>query len=153
MNFGIPLAFLKFSRSDEQQADFLGAQYMWKAGYDPNALLGIFSKIVQESRRDPGSVPGIFMTHPPTKDRIIRLEEEIKTILPKRKQYLVSTSEFQSVQNRLNDILGRMKRTELAASKNKPTLRKREPKNSSGQPTKSGQDTSNDKPPVLRRRD
>ncbi|HUZ46374.1 MAG TPA: M48 family metallopeptidase, partial [Terriglobia bacterium] len=70
MNFGIPLAFLKFSRNDEQQADFLGLQYMWKAGYDPNAYLAMFAKIITEQRRNPGSVPSIFMDHPPTQDRI-----------------------------------------------------------------------------------
>ena len=149
MNFGIPMAFLKFSRADEAQADFLGLQYMWKAGYDPNAFLAMFAKIVQESRTNPGSVPGVFMTHPPTKDRIIRAEEEIKGILPKRKEYLVSNSEFQNVQDRLNTLLGRMKKIQSAS--NKPTLLKREP--SSKQPTKtSGQSTQDDKPPVLRRR-
>ena len=150
LNFGIPLAFLKFSREDEAQADFLGLQYMWKAGYDPNAYLAMFAKIIQTQRRDPGSVPSIFMDHPPTKDRIIKAEEEIKDILPKRKEYLVSTSEFQSVQDRLNTLLGRWRKTESAS--NKPTLLRREPK--TGQPTNTGgQSTQDDKPPVLRRRD
>jgi predicted Zn-dependent protease len=151
LNFGIPMAFLKFSREDEAQADFLGLQYMWKAGYDPHAFLGMFAKIVEDQRRQPGSVAGIFMDHPPTKDRIIKSEEEIKNILPKRQEYLVSTSEFQTVQDRLNALLGRWKKTEMAS--NKPTLIKREP--SSGKTTNpdSGQSTENDKPPVLRRRD
>jgi predicted Zn-dependent protease len=149
MNFGIPLAFLKFSRNDEQQADFLGLQYMWKAGYDPNAYLSMFSKIITEQRRNPGSVPSIFMDHPPTKDRIIKAEEEIKKILPPRPEYLVSNSEFQNIHDRLDTLLGRMKKTEMAS--NKPTLLKREPK--SGQPTNTGgQTTENDKPPVLQRR-
>jgi predicted Zn-dependent protease len=150
LNLGVPLAFLKFSRKDEQQADFLGLQYMWKAGYDPNAYLSMFAKIIQEGRRTPGSVAGIFMDHPPTKDRIINAEKEIKTILPSRPEYLVSNSEFQSVQGRLNVLLGRMKKVESAS--NKPTLRKHEPK--SGQPTDTtaGQSTADDKPPVLERR-
>ncbi len=149
MNFGIPMAFLKFSREDEAQADFLGLQYMWKAGYDPNAFLAMFAKIVQESRTNPGSVPTIFMDHPPTKDRIIKAEEEIKTILPKRPEYLVSDSEFQNVQDRLNALLGRWKKVESAS--NSPTLRKREP--TSKQPTNTGgQSSADDKPPVLRRR-
>jgi predicted Zn-dependent protease len=152
MNLGIPLAFLKFSRNDEQQADFLGLQYMWKAGYDPNAYLSMFSKIIQEQRRDPGSVPSVFMDHPPTQDRIINAEKEIKTILPGRPEYLVSNSEFQTVQDRLNTLLGRMKKIQAKANSNKPTLIKREPK--SGQPagTNGGQSTGDDKPPVLQRR-
>ena len=150
MNFGIPLAFLKFSRKDEQQADFLGLQYMWKAGYDPNAYLAMFSKIITEQRRAPGSVPSVFMDHPPTRDRIIKAEEEIKDILPSRPEYLVSNSEFQTVQDRLNNLLGQMKK--MQAASNKPTLLKREPK--SGQPagTNGGQNTQDDKPPVLKRR-
>ena len=150
LNLGIPLAFLKFSRNDEQQADFLGLQYMWKAGYDPDAYLSMFAKIIQEQRRDPGSVPSVFMDHPPTKDRIINAEKEIKTILPSRPEYLVSNSEFQTIQGRLNNLLGRMKKVQSAS--NKPTLLKREPK--SGQPagTGGGQTTEDDKPPVLKRR-
>ncbi|MCL5671795.1 MAG: M48 family metallopeptidase [Acidobacteria bacterium] len=149
MNFGIPMAFLKFSRQDEAQADFLGLQYMWKAGYDPNAYLSMFAKIIQEGRSTPGSVAGIFMDHPPTKERIINAEKEIKTILPKRPEYLVSNSEFQSVQDRLNALLGRWKKIQSAS--NKPTLLRREPK--TGQPTNtSGQSTEDDKPPVLKRR-
>lgn len=150
MNFGIPMAFLKFTREDEAQADFLGLQYMWKSGYDPNAFLAMFAKIVQESRTNPGSVPAIFMDHPPTKDRIIKAEEEIKNILPKRSEYLVSDSEFQNVQDRLNALLGRWKKVESAS--NKPSLRRREP--TSKQPTTTGgQSSADDKPPVLRRRD
>ena len=149
MNFGIPMAFLKFSREDEAQADFLGLQYMWKAGYDPNAFLAMFAKIVQENRTNPGSVPGVFMTHPPTKDRIIKAEEEIKNILPKRSEYLVSDSEFQNVKDRLNVLLGKWKKVESAS--NKPTLEKREP--TAKQPTNTGgQSSTDDKPPVLRRR-
>jgi predicted Zn-dependent protease len=153
LNMGIPMAFLKFSRDDEQQADFLGLQYMWKAGYDPNAYLAMFAKIIQDQRRDPGSVPSVFMDHPPTRDRIIKAEEEIKNILPKRKEYLVSTSEFQDVKARLTTVLGAIKKNEKNI--NKPTLIRREP--SSTQPSSTGksggQSQGNDQPPVLRRRD
>ena len=148
LNFGIPMAFLKFSREDEAQADFLGLQYLWKAGYDPNAFLAMFGKILQQHRREPGSVPSIFMDHPPTGDRIIKCEEEIKNILPQRSEYLVTDSEFQNVQARLNTVLGRMKRAQSA--ENRPTLLKREP--NPNQPSQSGQTPDNDKPPVLRRR-
>jgi predicted Zn-dependent protease len=141
LNIGIPISFLKFSRDDEQQADFLGLQYMWKAGYDPNAFTAMFGKIMEEQRQDPGDVPNVFLDHPPTPDRIIRAEEEIKNMLPKRQQYLVSTSEFQNVRNRLNEILGQMKRHK----KNQPTLLNRTTK--TGTPT-----DQDDKPPVLHRR-
>jgi predicted Zn-dependent protease len=147
LNFGIPLAFLKFSRTDEQQADFLGLQYMWKAGYDPNAYLSMFAKIMEEQRSHPGSVPKIFMDHPPTTERIIKAVEEIKTILPPRKQYLESTSEFVSVKDRLNMLLDRRHRNQSA--QNRPTLLKRE--SSSTETTHASKTSDDDKPPVLRR--
>ncbi len=147
LNFGIPLAFLKYSRDEEHEADFLGVQYLWKAGYDPNAFLGVFSKIIQQNRSVPGSVPGIFMDHPPTKARIISIEEEIKDILPPRKEYLVSTSNFHSVQDRLDNMLSRRNQAELASNKNRPTLLRREPRTS---PVNGpAQNSGNDKPPIL----
>jgi predicted Zn-dependent protease len=145
LNFGIPLSFLKFSRDDEAQADFLGVQYLWKAGYDPNAFLAMFGKVIEDARRQPGSVSGVFMDHPPTKDRIIKVQEEIKTMLPKRREYLVSTSEFQSIQDRLNTVMANMRRGEKG--KNRPTLLHRQP--NSTQPGQGGKES--DKPPVLRR--
>ncbi len=145
LNFGIPLAFLKFSRGDEQQADFLGLQYMWKAGYDPKAYLAMFSNIMQQQRRDPGSVPSVFMDHPPTTARIIAAQKEIQTILPKRPQYLVSTSEFQHVQQRLDSLLGQMKLRRHG--KHQPTLEKTQPASQK----KGKQAPVSDKPPVLRR--
>src|SRR5947207_2196272 len=62
-NFGIPLTFLKFNRSAEAEADYLGIQYMYKAGYDPNSYVAFFGKVMDEERRSPGSVPKIFQDH------------------------------------------------------------------------------------------
>lgn len=143
---GVPIAFLKFSRSDEAQADFLGLQYLWKAGYDPNGLVQSFSKILQDSRSDPGSVPSVFMDHPPTGDRIIKCEEEIKNLLPKRQEYLVSTSDYNDMRTRLAMIMN-MNR-QMAKNQNAPTLEKREP---AAKTPPAGSKTE-DKPPVLERR-
>ena len=74
LNFGVPIAFLKFNRSAEAEADYLGLQYMYKAGYDPNSYVAFFGKIMQEERREPGSVPKVFLDHPPTPDRIVKSE-------------------------------------------------------------------------------
>lgn len=150
MNFGIPMAFLKFSRADEAEADYLGIQYMYKAGYDPDSYVAFFGKVMEEERRVPGSVPQVFMDHPPTPDRIVKSEEEIKEILPKKDEYLVTTSEFKDVKARLKTIVGESKKHQT----NGPTLIKRAPTDSSGTGTggkSQGQD--DDKPPVLRRRD
>lgn len=153
---GVPLAFLKFSRGAESEADYLGMQYLYKAGYDPNSYLTIFSKVIEEERRSPGSVPKIFMDHPPTPDRIVSLDREMKEILPPKPQYLVSTSEFDDVQARLNAVIKNRKKE--GKDKNAPTLRKREETETTETKTSTEQDKqdqsdSNDTPPVLRRRD
>jgi predicted Zn-dependent protease len=152
---GLPIAFLKFSRNDEAEADYLGLQYMYKAGYDPQSYVAFFGKVVQEERRSPGSVPEIFMDHPPTADRIIKCEEEIKQILPSKPEYLVSTSEFSDIKSRVSTVLtARLKQKE----KGGPSLEKPKvsDKTSGGQTTgtsTAGGDQSGDQPPVLKRRD
>jgi len=70
MNLAIPLTFLKFSRDAERQADFLGIQYMYKAGYDPNAYVAFFERLQADEKRRPGTISKVFSTHPPTPDRI-----------------------------------------------------------------------------------
>jgi len=150
---GVPLAFLKFSRKDEQEADFLGLQYMYKSGYDPNAFVGFFGKVMDEERRAPGSMSKVFADHPPTGDRIIASEEEIQKILPKKPEYLVSTSEFDDVKARLQTIITQRKREKTDSG---PTLRKKEPTQQTGTTTDSGQqktDSGDEQPPVLKRRD
>ncbi len=152
-NFGVPIAFLKFNRGAEGEADYLGIQYMYKAGYDPNSYVAFFGKVMDEERRAPGSVPKIFQDHPPTPDRIIKSQEEIKEILPKRDQYLVSTSEFNDVKSRMQTIISTRRREQKPG----PTLQKRESTDQSttqGQPGKQRKTQGDDdEPPVLRRRD
>ena len=101
MNFAIPMAFLKFSRDDEREADYLGAQYMYKAGYDPNGLVNMFEKYEAIEKKQPGTIPKMFDSHPATPDRIEALQKEIATILPPRPEYIVTTSEFDQVKARL----------------------------------------------------
>jgi predicted Zn-dependent protease len=144
LNFGLPLAFLKFSRNAEREADFLGLQYMYKAGYDPNAYVTFFEKLQAEEKRRPGSIPKIFSSHPPSTERIQNTQREIATILPVREEYIVSTSEFDLVKDRLREIQMRNKAQEKAGD-DKPTLRKRT------EQTKD-QKTEDDDRPVLKRR-
>ena len=148
---GVPLMFLKFSRNDEAEADYLGLQYMVKAGYDPYAYVTIFSKVIDEERRDPGSVPKIFQDHPPTPDRMLQLDAEMKAF-PKRDQYLVSTSEFDDVKARLNSLISNRKKEK---HQDGPTLKKRDSTDQTAtQPAdQKSKDSSSDTPPVLRRRD
>ncbi len=150
---GVPIAFLKFSRSAEGEADYLGLQYLYKAGYDPSTYVTIFSKVLDEERRSPGSVPKIFLDHPPTPERMLQLEQQLKAF-PKREQYLVTTSEFDDVKARLQAVIINRRKGEKAEG---PTLKKREQteqttETQSGDKGKSKND-SGDKPPILRRRD
>ena len=154
---GVPLAFLKFNRGAEAEADYLGIQYMYKAGYDPNSYVAFFGKVMDEERRMPGSMPQVFMDHPPTGDRIIKCEEEIKQILPKKDQYLVSTSEFDDVKARLQQVISNRKKLKPGENGG-PTLRKRQPSDQTTAPTQTaGQSSSSgsagdEQPPVLKRR-
>jgi predicted Zn-dependent protease len=152
MNFLIPLQFLKFSRDAEREADYLGLQYMYKAGYDPNAYVSFFEKIQAEERRRPGSIPKVFSTHPPTPERIQNTQKEIATILPAREQYIVSTSEFDVVKARLRALQsGRKAQDEK--NPDKPTLRKRteQDKDKKGADQQKGDDQDDDRP-VLKKR-
>lgn len=133
MNFAIPLTFLKFSRNDEREADYLGLQYMYKAGYDPNAFVAFFEKVEADEKKEPGTIPKVFATHPPTPDRIEATQKEISTILPPREQYIVTTSEFDSVKHRLQLIEANVKVNDK--NPNKPTLRKRTDQNKGGSTT------------------
>jgi len=147
LQFAIPISYLKFSRDAERQADFLGLQYMYKAGYDPNSYITFFEKIQAEERRRPGSIPKVFADHPPTAERIRNIQEEIARILPSRGEYIVTTSEFDTVKARLRMIQNRSKLTNTDPSK--PSLRKRTEKD----PNSTGQDgQSDDSAPTLKRR-
>jgi beta-barrel assembly-enhancing protease len=147
LSYGVPLTFLKFSRADEAEADYLGLQYMYKAGYDPNAFAAFFGKVLEEERRQPGSVNQLFADHPPTPDRIIKAEEEIQK-LPPREQYLLSTSEFDDVRGRVNTVLASMRKNQKPG----PGLEKqKQPDQTSTQAPPDDQGA--DKPPVLQRKD
>lgn len=151
LNLAIPLTFLKFSRDAEREADFLGVQYMYKAGYDPNSYVTFFERIQADEKRRPGTIPKAFSTHPPTPERIENTQKEIARILPARQEYIVTTSEFDTVKARLRNIMFSRKATE---GKDKPTLRSKT-EQSKKQPTGTTSDpnsTSDDDRPTLKRR-
>jgi predicted Zn-dependent protease len=151
MNLAIPLTFLKFSRDAEREADFLGIEYMYKAGYDPNSYVTFFERIQADEKRRPGTVPKMFSTHPPTPDRIEAAQKEIARILPEKDEYIVTTSEFDSVKARLRNVMFARK---VDNGPGKPTLRTK-----TEQTTKQGQgqgqtdpNSSDDDRPTLKRR-
>src|SRR6185312_12201027 len=73
----LPLTFLHFSRGFEAEADYLGLQYMYKSGYDPQAFIAFFEKVQAQEKKKPGSLAKAFSTHPQTPDRIEKSQEEI----------------------------------------------------------------------------
>src|SRR6202030_4095337 len=153
LNIAIPLTYLKFSRDSEREADFLGLQYMYKAGYDPNSFVTFFERIQVDEKRRPGTIPKVFSTHPPTPDRIESAQKEIARILPNKPEYIVTTSEFDSVKGRLRNIMFARKVQDNAPGK--PTLRTRT-EQTDKQKTQTGNDpnsTDDDRPTLKRRPD
>ncbi len=133
----LPLGFLKFSRGFEAQADYLGVEYMYKAGYDPEALTAFFEKVEALQKKKPGILAKSFSTHPQTPKRIEKTQDEINTILPAKAQYKLDTSEFEDVKARLAKLENRRKLSP-EENANRPTLRRRpEPNNTEdgGRPT------------------
>jgi predicted Zn-dependent protease len=152
LNMAIPLTFLKFSRDAEREADFLGIQYMYKAGYDPNSYVTFFERIQADEKRRPGTIPKVFSTHPPTPERIANTQKEIARILPARQEYIVTTSEFDQVKGRLRNIMFSRKVTE---GKDKPTLRSKteQSKKQPGTNTDPNSTSDDDRPTLKRRPD
>jgi predicted Zn-dependent protease len=135
----VPLTFLKFSRGFEAQADYLGVQYMYKAGYDPESFVDFFEKVQVEEKRKPGTISKAFSTHPQTPDRIEKTQTEISKILPSKPEYLVSTSEFDEVKSRLASIENRHKLNDQKDGK-KPSLRRASSTDKNGSDDKGNDD-------------
>jgi predicted Zn-dependent protease len=119
----IPIGFLKFSRAFEEEADLLGLQYLYKAGYDPTAFVDFFEKLLAAEKRKPGTMSKIFSSHPPTGSRITFAQKNIQEILEAKPEYVVTTSEFNQVKSRLAMMQNR--RAPEEADANRPTLRKK----------------------------
>jgi predicted Zn-dependent protease len=149
----IPVTFLKFSREFEAQADYLGVQYMYRAGYDPQAFITFFEKVQALEKRKPGAVSKVFADHPQTPDRIENSQKEIARILPARDEYTVTTSEFDDIKARLARIENKRRLVD-SKDKNKPSLRRAsastdDPNSQAGNPSSN----SGDDQPTLHRRE
>ena len=97
----VPMGFLKFSRDAEREADLLGLQYDYAAGYDPQAFVQFFEKLKAGEKQHQGRIAKAFSTHPMTVERIRRAQQEIAGILPAKPQYVDDTSEFHDIKQRL----------------------------------------------------
>jgi predicted Zn-dependent protease len=156
-SLAVPITFLQFSRDFEAQADYLGVQYMYRAGYDPQAFISFFEKIQALEKRKPGMVEKAFSDHPQTPDRILHSQEEIARILPARDEYTVTTSEFEDVKARLARIENKRRLVDSKDTK-KPSLRRASTGNDPNSTTTTSSTdpnstNSDDGPPTLHRRD
>lgn len=152
----IPMGYMQFSRGFEREADMLGLQYMYKAGYDPQAFVTFFEKIQAKEKRKPGTLSKMFASHPQTPDRITATQTEIARVLPARDEHIVTTSEFDEVKSRLEAMHNRRKTPAGANDPNRPTLRrtstaKDDPTADTTADNKGT--TSTDDRPTLKRRD
>ena len=118
----IPLGFLQFSQGFEREADYLGLQYLYKAGYDPAAFVDFFEKIQSMEKKKPGTLSKVFSTHPMTDSRIKAAQAEIQKVLVAKAEYVVSTSEFNEVKARLA-ILHNRRKVDTEKDSNRPRLR------------------------------
>lgn len=140
MNVGLPAAFMKFTRANENEADYLGLQYMYAAGYDPNGAVSMFEKLEMLQRQKPGgAVSRIFASHPLDATRIDKVQEAIQRILPSKPEYVVTTSEYHDIRERLLTLQDRP-----AKDGQRPVLRRA--------PSQPG-DPDGDGRPTIRRRD
>jgi beta-barrel assembly-enhancing protease len=145
----LPLTFLSFQRSFEAEADYLGLQYMYKAGYDPQSFVAFFEKLQAMEKQKQGTLAKAFASHPQTPDRIAKSQEEIEKILPARQEYTVTTSEFDDVKSRLASLENRRKVNDNKDT-NKPSLRRA---SAADTPGNNGNTSSDDDKPTLKRRD
>jgi predicted Zn-dependent protease len=116
-----PATFMKFGRDAEREADLLGLEYAYVAGYDPQAFVQFFERLHIKERHNHNFIAKAFATHPMTEDRVRRAQEEISILLPGKNQYIVDTSAFQEMRFRLADLMH-----EHAPSENgRPVLHRR----------------------------
>src|SRR5687768_5059137 len=150
------LASLKFSRGAESEADNLGVQYLYAAGYDPIAMSTMFEKLASRSKKKPGSIQKLFSSHP---QNIERRDTSLALVarFPEKEEYVISTSEFQRVKSHL------LKLTNAKAGiiadfddedTGKPTLKKRQPDAPDLDTDSPGSSSSSSEgPPKLKKRD
>src|SRR6267142_5174699 len=142
---GLMGMFMKFSRSAEEEADRLGVQYMYAAGYDPNAMATMFEKLEAKNKKKPGLIARAFASHPAPPDRRAAALA-LAARFPEHEEYVISTSEFQRVKARLLRLSNARASSagDLQGDQNgptgRPTLKRRQPTPDDSTTTPAGTD-------------
>ena len=154
------LAMLKFSRAAEEEADRLGVQYLYAAGYDPTGMSTMFEKLNAKNSKKPGAVAKLFASHPQSIDRR-DTSLALVSRFPEREEYVISTSEFDRTKAyllRTSNARAGVTSDVEDADPGRPTLKRRDPENTdsatgadSGGSSSSGS-SSSDAPPQLKRK-
>ncbi|HEY3038354.1 MAG TPA: M48 family metallopeptidase [Pyrinomonadaceae bacterium] len=152
--------FMKFSRSAEEEADKLGVQYMYAAGYDPSAMATMFEKLEAKNKKKPGLISRAFASHPAPPDRRAAALA-LAARFPEHEEYVISTSEFQRVKARLlrlsnarASVAGALPGSEEGAP-GRPTLKRRQPTpdDSTTNPDGTESKPTEKEPPKLKKND
>jgi predicted Zn-dependent protease len=147
------LAFFRFSRAAEEEADRLGVQYLYAAGYDPNGMASMFEKLAAQSKKKPSSISKLFTSHPQSIDR---RDASVALVarFPEKDEYLISTSEFNRVKAhllRLTNARAGVALGDESEDSGRPTLKRRQPETET--PGETPAPADGDGPPKLKRRD
>lgn len=97
------LGFLKMTRDAEREADRIGFQIMIDAGYDPRSMIAMFEKLQQRYKEEPGRLEKLFLTHPPTDERLRNLKAQLLATRPSEDLRL-DTPEFQEIKARVTKL-------------------------------------------------
>jgi predicted Zn-dependent protease len=153
--------FMKFSRGAEEEADKLGVQYMYAAGYDPGAMATMFEKLEAKNKKKPGFISRAFATHPAPPDRRTAALA-LAARFPEHEEYVISSSEFQRVKGRLLRLsnarastTGAIQGVDENGAPGRPTLKRRNPTPDDATTTPDGEAKPADTnaPPKLKRND
>ncbi len=111
----LSLEMLGVSREFELEADQLGVQYAWNAGFDPNGFIKFFDKMATKE----GYVNGLswFRTHPPFYQRMVQSKREI-LFLPAKEGLIENSPDFDQMKAELKKVTAKAEEEE----KERPSL-------------------------------
>ncbi|MBN2431093.1 MAG: M48 family metalloprotease [Acidobacteria bacterium] len=155
VGLALNLQILGITRGSEREADTLGVQYAWHAGYDPLGFLSFFEKMLAKEKQQPGKFASWFRTHPPTPERMEIVQDIIDHCLPPKPKYIVSSSRFDDIKQRLmeydNERMAMNRSTpsgdEDGSRSAKPTLKRR----TDTDPAEAGEGRPESSPPTLKK--